>query len=888
MHGRDIRVVVAATAGLALAACAGGGIDFGPNFGTPMAVSAVVPATVTAGQVVEVQCWLFDEEDRQVLAPEALPVEVELLPADAFTTNEEGAWVAVRAGAATARCAVPSFDLVQDEPSELHIVPGAPHRVATEIDRDRILAGESLAASCHVFDEWDNAIDDAPVRLAVDPRTAGTTTEALTATLRQAGAYTAVCQVPGATHLQGAAFTVLPDLPSTLLLAHEPERLRYGQQEMVQFEGRALDRFGNHVPAALVSYTSVVGTGLTQALSAGNGAYQMPLCGSPPCTVRIRAEITSPTHNGGPVSTAMDLKVEGDGPRIRCLGPGDASMIDWPPGGTRIFAGQVVNEAAWVRVNGNLVNVSADGRFETPIPVRFGINFVDVETEDYTGAINSRTCTFLLAGQWTSEHWYFNDSVSLALDQNAVDDGDRTDVDSLADALDRLLNSDALAEAFEDTLRRTSPLMDWRGCFLACVSARVHYVHNSFTFDGPHEVSLTLTPDGLRTRLVLRNIRMRLRLSGTCGGSIWVTLPTLIMDATLELRASAGLPQVTVRQIHEVRAPGFNVSAQLNGACVILQPILDLVDVFFNERKRLESFVRSFLQTGFSRMFGGLMSSFGVREIGASFDVPRFDGTGALPVQFAVWLSSLNAQGDRLLGGLGTQIFPATYTRARHSLGVPVPPGVVLHDPNLDPARSATVAIHVGILNQVLHTLWRGGFFDADLNAFTPANLQLPAGTEATLRTLLPPVASLREDGRLQLQLGAVQARAVVPGVPVIENGLELVFGMVASAPLTFDPSVPRVGIGAITADEISVSVPTLHDVPMEARVAAQDLLVKAAQLALDVAVNESLPAFPVPSITFGDALEPLDLSGTLGLFDPTLETAPPHYVFRSGFGLMP
>jgi hypothetical protein len=872
---------------LALVACGGSGSDDGfelpPDFGEPVAVTSVVAATVPAGGSPAVECWLIDEEDRQAPVPGEF-AEVDFAPGDAFADGpQDDEPIAVRAGDATARCRVPTLGLVEDEPSEFQIVAGPPHRVVTTVDRERIVAGESIAAACEVWDAWDNPIDDVAARLAVDPATAGMAIDGRSATVRQAGDYTAVCEVPGAGDLQGAPFTVDPDLPSTLLIARDPERIVYGQQEMVQLDTHALDRFGNEVPVAMVGFTVFDGV-----LSAGDGEFQMPNCGSPPCTARVRATLTGSTYMDQEVSVTVPFTVQGDGPRIRCLGPGDASMIDWPPGGTRFFAGQVPGEPAWVTVNGEPVTVGTDGRFETEVPVRFGMNFVDVESEDAFGTVNSRTCTFLLANQWAPEHGFFNDSVSLALGQGAVDDGDRTDLDSLADAVDRLVHSDGLREALENALRERNPLVDWRKCFVLCVSARVNYVEDSLHIDGPHGVAMTLVDDGLRVRLDVRNAGLRISLAGTCNGTVTVDLPRLIIDATLDLRAFAGLPRVTVREVHEVSAPGFDVDASLGGFCSILNPILSLIDAFFSERRHLEAFARSFLEEGVDRMLADVIGSLGVREIGASFDVPRFDGTGTLPLDFALRLSSMDAQPGRLLIGTGTQIRPGTFTRGRSSLGVPLPPGPVLHDPAVDATRTAAVAAHVALVNQVLHALWRGGFFDADLDALVPIDIDLPEGAEATLRMRLPPVATLRADGRMEIQIGSLQARVVVPGVELIEDGMELDFGLVASAPLLFDPSTPHVGIGAIDAEEISVSTPTLDNVPQAARDEAQDLLLKAAQLALDVAVNDALPAFPIPSFTFGESLEPFDLSGTLGLVDPTLETWPPHYVFRSGFGIMP
>ncbi|MFW6050247.1 MAG: hypothetical protein ACODAU_03690 [Myxococcota bacterium] len=860
--------------------------DFGPDFGEPVAVTAVVPGVVPAGTVPAVQCWALDGEDRRAPVPEGFE-EVDLEPAGAFSENASGEAIAAEAGDAAARCRVPSLGLVQDEPSPFQIVPGPVYRTEATVDRDRIVAGEPVHASCEVFDAWDNPIDDLEVRLAVDPATAGTDVEDLSAWVRQAGDYTALCDVPGAEELEGAPFTVDPDLPSDLLVAREPEKLIYGEHEVVALETQALDRFGNEVPAAMVQLGSLTGGAL---LGPEEGTILLGSCSEPPCTQGVTATLTGSTYQDQPVSVTVQFTLRGQGPRIQCIGPRDASMVDWPPGGTRLFAGRVPGSPTSVEVNGEEVDVDENGRFETDVPARFGMNFVDVEAVDFDGNVNSRACTFLLADEWATEHGFFNDSVGLTLHPDTVDDDDRADLDSLADAMDRLINSEGLHEALENVLLEMNPLVDWRDCFVACVSARAYYEEGNLDMGGPHLVEMRLVDGGVRVRLGVRDVHLRLELEGTCSGFITVDMPWLYVDATLNLRAGGGVPSVSTRRVDSVSAPFFDVDIHPRGACIILSPLVSIIEgIFWDEGDWLEGMARDFLEQGASPMLGDVLGS--LRSgMGTSFDVPRLGG-GTLPLDLAFRVSSVDADPDRLLMGGGLQVKPGSWTRGRSSRGVALPPGPILREVPVSSSQQAAVTVHVGLINQALHALWRGGYFDLDVADLVPEGLELPEGVEATLRMRLPPVAHLRDDGRLELHVGGLAARVAIPGVeelPELEEGIEVAFGMVASGEILFDPSGPHVGIGPLEAHEVSVSVPTLDNVPPEGRQAAEDLLVDALQLALDHAVNDALPSFPIPHFTFGPSLEPFDLSGTLRLTDPELEPSAPHYLFRSGFGHEP
>ena len=87
------------------------------------------------------------------------------------------------------------------------------------------------------------------------------------------------------------------------------------------------------------------------------------------------------------------------------------------------------------------------------------MNFVDIAAVDGTGREATRTCAFLVASQWAPEAGALAGSVSLRLRQAAVDDGSRAGaIDSLADVLDRVLQSSGLRSTLHSALLAANPL----------------------------------------------------------------------------------------------------------------------------------------------------------------------------------------------------------------------------------------------------------------------------------------------------------------------------------------------------------------------------------------------------------------------------------------------
>jgi hypothetical protein len=205
---------------------------------------------------------------------------------------------------------------------------------------------------------------------------------------------------------------------------------------------------------------------------------------------------------------------------------------------------------------------------------------------------------------------------------------------------------------------------------------------------------------------------------------------------------------------------------------------------------------------------------------------------------------------------------------------------VISLDPPLG-SQSIAVGLHVGILDQVLHTLWRGGYFDAELSGGALDGL-IPDGVRLTTTAGLPPAAAIRSDGRVEVALGAVQIHVDDPALlsSPVDAG---VGGRVSCDPRLVGNDLK---VENCTVDELHVSTGAALDPTTGAQLEA--LLSGVLNSIASRAVNDALPALPIPGFLIPASLSPYGLpaGSVFGLVNPTLTTEGNHFVLRGGFGI--
>jgi hypothetical protein len=307
--------------------------------------------------------------------------------------------------------------------------------------------------------------------------------------------------------------------------------------------------------------------------------------------------------------------------------------------------------------------------------------------------------------------------------------------------------------------------------------------------------------------------------------------------------------------------------------------IINLVQGFFTGtvRNAVRDALAGFISSDVGPILDGVVSSLDISQLGQIFSVPRLDGAGTVDVQFGLQLSSLQITPTRALLGIGTRFTPSAAAHARPSLGVAQRTATPLLDPpGTSVTRPVGLSVYEGTLNHLLHALWRGGFLQA--------NLQLGAEGSAVLDARLPPVIALRPGNEAELMLGGVGATVTIPGV--IGNPVSLTFGGRATASVSLTAS--DLAFGGLVLTDVYVAT----DTPLSQgqRDALESFLGTILEDLLVGAINDGLPALPIPSFTLPPSVATFGLpaGAELGIVNPTLNTAGSHAVLTGGFGVQP
>src|SRR5262249_7618883 len=164
---------------------------------------------------------------------------------DSFAKDTEGNVVAARVGSASVRCSAPSLGLADETPEDIDIIAGPAVRVVTQLASPTAVAGEPVGVRCLAFDGFSNPVTGFEQTLAVPPFGAGTSTTSDPVTATLVGDYEVSCVVKGAADVAADFLVVVPALPSSLVVAIDPERTVYAIDDQVTLVAEARDPFGN-------------------------------------------------------------------------------------------------------------------------------------------------------------------------------------------------------------------------------------------------------------------------------------------------------------------------------------------------------------------------------------------------------------------------------------------------------------------------------------------------------------------------------------------------------------------------------------------------------------------------------------------------------------------
>jgi len=858
---------------LLVAAC-GGETMAPPDGGEPLDavdVDTIAPETAYAGQPLNISCLLIDSMGEMVAPPSGAVPQLRFVPADSVEQLEDGTWIATQAGRVEVSCTFSELRLTDATPAVIQVTPGDPAYVQTRLELDSVEAGEFVDVYCDVFDAYGNRIEDADPGARADPSDDANTFEGLLGHFERAGEFSVYCTLPGA-EVRGETLEVRPGLPANLVISRVPYQPVYAQGQVIDLARRVTDRFGNPIPDAEVPVTSAPAGQML-----GDGRFRYLEDGRYTLTARV----APPTHDDVPLEASTIVIVDGDGPAIRCDEPFDGEVLDRTPSGTITFSGQIADTSGVMSatVNGETVPVNAVGRFEADLAIHYGINFVDITATDSVGRESSRTCAFLVADTWAPDTTTFSDTLSFRLGQAAFDDMARGDgLDSFTDLLHTMLNSPDLRNTLHSTLA-ASPVLKPSGCdqrVLGVCVLRSEVIYQDMEIRGPNTATLALVTGGMEANLRVRNLRVRIRVRGRAAGipydsTCWVTFEDVSVRAIFDTRLSGGRPQITVRpgSVSTNVGPVDTDCDGLDGA------VIDIVVDLFNGtvRNLVAGLIRDFVTDEVNTLLDGLVGSLDISSLGTSFDVPRLDSDETIPLTFGIGFSSLSTTTSRMLFGIGTR-FHAPPAHARPAPGAPSRSGARRLD--VTGPDSTAVAVHESLLNQALYALWRGGFFDATLDSDTIGGV--PDGVSAVISTGLPPVAEIDAEGRVRVSVGAMSLNLVYP--ELFTEPIQVSLG--ARASMTATLVGEDLDFGDASIDELFFST-DLASLDMSTRDTIEGFLQRLLERILRPALNDALPAIPIPSFTLPASASDFGLpaGASVGIFMPSLAMEAPHVVLR-------
>lgn len=828
--------------------------------------------SVRAGTSVYVDCVPINDAGEPLLLDPAPQTRITTVPSEAFQRRGGNEYTAVRVGEAAVTCALPEYGVIDRTPARLRILPGPPATAITLVDEPVVAAGETVRARCEVFDEFGNAIpvDDASLR--TDPFGAGVNVNGLRATFQRAGLYQLTCDVTGAATVVPTLVEVQPGAPFSMALGLQPDLPRYGLNSVVTLRPVVQDRWGNRIPDAPFRIES------TPPLPEfGPARFRLVDEG----TFTLAAVIDPPNASGGTIRATRSIVVSGAGPAIECDAPLNNAMIDLPPSGQLTFRGSASDEFGIesVTINGVPATVEGDGSFAAVMPVRFGVNFAEVIATDDLGETSRRICTFLASAQWAAPDAFLDGDVVLRLAQDAIDDGDPRDFDSINDFLVTALNSRGLRDTIDAALQDANPIYP-RTCvadtFLGCLTY-LSVTYEDLRLDGPHTTTLQLLDGGMRVIATVRGIGVRLRIGGTFSTSGWVTVRSLAVDISFNAALAGGRPVVTLRGINDVQVGG--VDSNFSG---LVGWIVNLVVDIFEGRIRnlIRDTVRDFIRDSFNDVLDGLFGGLEIDTLGDTINVPRLDSAETIPLAFAVRIDDLNFSPARALFSLSSSI-TGPVLRGVESRGVAVPGTTVRLDPTTP--RSVVAAIQLGLLNQALHAAWQGGLFDATIGGDTLGD-GIPAEAAGSLRMELPLVAGGTDDGALRAMLGGATVGLVYPGI--FDTPVPIELGASVSVRVTVIDDA-TIEFESVSLDEFYFDTgAVVLDARSEQLV--EQFLRSLIQRVVDDSLAGALPALPIPSFEIPTSLSVYDLPGgrDLRLLSPLLEILPTHFIAAGNFGV--
>lgn len=742
--------------GLALGACGDDMEDGG--LGRIVEVDTLVqPNTFTAGGSAQVACAARNASG-DIITDVAFTLIVE--PPGAATIS--GMSVATnQAGDFTVACHHVGATMTDPTPAPVAVSPGPATQTVLTVEPSTIAAGAEAQIACFVADAHGNPTGE-PSFVASSP--AGVTVSGAVATATQVGAYELLCDtnaVPAEARAT-ATLTVTPGPLDRLGLVFLPEARSFALGQVVRVEGVGLDAHGNVVEEGLTvtgltvepgGHHTVLGDALDRMRFDLEGVY----------TVTGHATVNAA------LTASADVRIDQTRPVLTLTSPERGEVHDVAT--TVTVAGTVTDnlgELESLTVNGEPVTIAPTGAFSVDLPLRYGLNLIEVVATDPGG----HTATATRATEKSTEFFPMlertlatdgvDNAAVLVMTQELVDDGDRDEpeMDDLATLFKVIVDNIDVSQFVPNPLTTFN-----------CIGGSCTLAFSGISYSAS-QLALTLQHGRIHMHVGFDDFAATITLFAPCSfcssdpqplpGSATASRVTLDTDIVVsvvngEIVASA---ENTVAEFSD-----FGVN--LNDPTGLLQGIVDGAVTWIEQPliTGLEQLIEGLVEEQVGDALGGLFDALNVSQ---AFEIPSPVGEDqpGNTVHLDLAPQGIDISPERLQLRLDGIAFADTPVRPFPSLGSIGHGGCATYTSlTFPPPSPMIVGLHDSFINQLLFAVWEGGTLSLDLGPGEADGLisGFPiADLELSVQARLPPVFNSCPDpskqgegtARSQLQLG--------------------------------------------------------------------------------------------------------------------------------------
>lgn len=787
-------------------------------------------------------------------------------------------------------------DVVDATPENITILPGLPTNSWTTVDILEALPTDPVQVSCEVEDDYGNILsgyDTVVSILAANGSTAshnGAQVLGHTVSAVLAGEYYVFCAVPGffAGDESPAQIRVTGGLPfSWHVDLLDQDCFLEGVELPIQVS--VVDRWGNLIEDPIFDVevnptTGVLGTLAGGLVFSAEGDYDI--------SVGLQGEqdpftIISPFY--------ANVRVDSTPPQVQIDTPTRAAMmVAGSYDDTLVTVEGTVTDSLSalkeVRVDGRKLNISGNSLtepFQSEFSSRWGLSVFEASAMDTCGnkAVTQqsflRSPTYSPASVEEDFAAVVPDGLIVRLNQMAIDDGYRLDIDDLASLMQLLFSGLSLDTALPATLvfspaGSATASGNLPTATYACSGGNVTQEVTGFwvkkigtlEHDAPVLEHLTALDGALGFGFSMDGMVLPLQIHASldmgCGGSIVETITGEVRighvgaDGSGAVSFAAAGPGISICDTC-LTVDFDEVIFDFNwGSLGFMDEMVN--ELMTNLAASIEAPVENLLAAQIRELVPSLLGGvLGGLNVGTGFSIPP-------PIDLTLNLFS-GMNGAEFSGpagaghgtlGLFTQVFPDVRGQGipEQSLG-PITRMTIA--PTFGPTYPMGIGMSDNTLNQIMWSMWYGGGFDQeDLVGLAPAaNVQ---GIELSMFAHLPPVVMPGRNGNdIEIGVGDIElmasinlAEALGVDTPSAETiAVRLYLSVVMGGSFHYDPDAHSVRIVFDSEPQVAVEVVDNAASFYEAEIA--QLVSNLMAMVMPRLLENSLSSFPIPEFDLGE-----------------------------------